>query len=77
LSLGGVGLLAGVSWPEGSQIHVRIDEYQFEFDGVICFRVESEQEFRYGVKCHLMSFRELYKLRQILRERYIGPLAVA
>ena len=76
LSLGGMSLVAPVTWPEGSQVQIQLEETGFKLDGVICFRVASDKQFRYGVKFHRMSVGELVKLRQVLREKYNGPLAV-
>ena len=76
LSLGGAGVLAPVTWPEGSQIRFVLDEYKFDVGGIICFRVDSDQQFRYGIKFDKITMSELQRLRKILRERYKGPLAI-
>jgi hypothetical protein len=76
ISLGGAGITAPVSWPEGSQMRIRFDEYGLEIEGVICFRSEGKSEARYGVKFHKLGLRALMQIRRILRERYEGPLSI-
>lgn len=76
VSLGGAGLTAPVSWPEGSQVRIRFDEYAFQVNGVICFRLEGKSTMRYGVQFQRLGVRALLQLRKILRERHQGPLSI-
>jgi len=77
LSLGGVGLVAPVTWPEGSQVRVHLNE--LALDGLIVFRKDpilSNPECRYGIKFQKLRLRDLVKLRKVLQGNYQGPLAV-
>lgn len=80
LSLGGMGLMAPVAWPEGSQVRVHLDSLSLVVDGLVVFRQEASEDSnaqcRYGVKFQRMGLKELLKLRRALRENYKGPLAV-
>ncbi|MFA5975033.1 MAG: PilZ domain-containing protein [Elusimicrobiota bacterium] len=80
LSLGGVGMMTLVSWPEGSQVRVLLDSVSLILSGIIVFRMEvpggSELRYRYGVKFQKMGFRDVVHLRRVLRKQYNGPLAV-
>jgi len=77
LSLGGIALLAPVTWPEGSQVRVSFDE--FVLDGLIVYRKDpalSSTECRYGIKFQKLRLTDLLKLRKMLQSHYQGPLAV-
>ncbi len=77
LSLGGVGLVASVTWPEGSQVRVSFNS--LVVDGLIVYRRDvtmNNQECRYGIRFQNLEFRDLLKLRKVLQENYKGPLAV-
>jgi len=77
LSLGGIGLVAPVTWPEGSQVRVHFNE--LVLDGLIVYRKDptlSNQECRYGIKFQKLRLRDLLKLRKVLLVNYQGPLAV-
>ena len=76
LSLGGMGLLAPVTWPEGSQVRVCFNGLVLE--GLIVYRKDpalASQECRYGIKFQKLRFRDLMKLRKVLQGNYQGPLA--
>jgi len=77
LSLGGMGLVAPVAWPEGSQVRVHFDELTLE--GLIVYRKDptlSNQECRYGIKFQKLRLKDLLKLRKVLQGNFQGPLAV-
>ena len=77
LSLGGMGLVAPVSWPEGSQVRVAVGT--LVLNGLIVFRRDasaSDQECRYGIKFQKLGISDLVRLRKVLQENYKGPLAV-
>jgi len=77
LSLGGVGLVAPVAWPEGSQVKVHLSD--MDLNGIIVYRkdpVLSSKDCRYGVKFQRLKMRDLLKLRKVLQKNYQGPLAV-
>ena len=77
LSLGGMGVVAPVAWPEGSQVRVHFD--QLVIDGLIVFRKDATPttaECRYGIKFQKLGFQDLLKLRKVLQKNYPGPLAV-
>jgi hypothetical protein len=80
LSLGGVGLVAPVMWPEGSRVRVHMESLSLRADGLIVFRkdpaTDTDRRTRYGVKFQGMGFKDLLKLRRILKQNYQGPLAV-
>lgn len=80
LSLGGAGLVAGVSWPEGSQVRVYLESIRFEADAIVVFRRDASKgattQFQYGVKFHKMNLKKLVQLRQILKKHSNGPLTV-
>jgi hypothetical protein len=70
LSLGGMGLVAPVSWPEGSQVRVSFDA--IVLNGLIVYRRDasaSNQECRYGIKFQKLGFVDLLKLRKIIKEK--------
>src|SRR5438552_16326418 len=51
LSLGGMSLVAPVSWPEGS--HVQVSFESLVLNGLVVYRrdaTSSDHEFRYGIK---------------------------
>ena len=79
LSLGGLGLLAPVEWPEGSQVKVSVEGLSLNLEGLIVFRVEVPRagagQYRYGVKFQKLTFRDAMHLRRILKQKYNGPLA--
>ncbi len=77
LSLGGMGLLAPVSWPEGSQVHVSFGT--LVLNGLVVYRRDAtapDQECRYGIKFQKLRFADLVRLRKTLHENYKGPLTV-
>jgi len=78
ISLGGVGLVAPVTWPEGSHIWFSIEGLSVE--GLIVFRRPSPdgdpRECLYGVKFQNMRFKDLSQVRKLLRKHFHGPLAV-
>jgi hypothetical protein len=77
LSLGGMGLVAPVAWPEGSQVRVRFNS--LVIDGLIVFRKDAavpDSDCRYGIKFQKLRVNDLLKLRKVLQENYQGPLAV-
>jgi hypothetical protein len=77
LSLGGIGLVAPVAWPEGSQVRVAFQE--IVIDGLIVYRKDptlSDKECRYGIKFQKLRLKDLLKLRKVLQGKYQGPLAV-
>jgi hypothetical protein len=77
LSLGGMGLLAPVSWPEGSQVRVAFGT--LVLNGLIVFRRDAsvpDHESRYGIKFQKLGVSDLVRLRKVLQENYKGPLAV-
>ena len=77
LSLGGVALVAPVTWPEGSQVRLTFDSLMLE--GLIVYRRDvtvSNPECRYGIKFQKMRYKDLLKLRKVLKNNYQGPLAV-
>ena len=77
LSLGGVSLVASVTWPEGSQVRVSFNSLQV--DGLIVYRRDvtvANQECRYGIRFQKLGVKDLLKLRKVLQNNYKGPLAV-
>jgi PilZ domain-containing protein len=76
LGLGGVGLLAPVNWPEGSQVEVHLGDYGMRLEGMVVFRRDAPPDYRYGVKFQRLGIRDLAKLRRILRKKHSGPLAL-
>ena len=77
LSLGGMALIAPVTWPEGSQVRVHFES--LVMDGLIVYRKDAtvaDKECRYGVKFQKLRLRDLLKLRKVLQGHYQGPLAV-
>ena len=77
LSLGGMSLVAPVSWPEGSQVQISFGTLVLE--GLVVYRrdaAEPNHECRYGIKFQKLGLSDLFKLRRILHENYKGPLAV-
>jgi hypothetical protein len=76
LSLGGVGLVAPVTWPEGSQVRVFLEGLDLRMEGLIVFRAETNDGFRYGVKFQRIGVHQLMKVRRALRQEYRGPLIV-
>ncbi len=76
LSLGGVGFVAPVNWPEGSQIHVTVGAFGFQSDCVIVYRRPAGEEFFYGAKFQSTSLRHLSRLQKILKKNHDGPLTV-
>ena len=76
LSLGGAGVVAPVTWPEGGRIRIQVESLSFDVEAVIVFRKEQAAMYRYGVKFINLGFRPLFQLRRILRQNYSGPLTV-
>jgi hypothetical protein len=76
LSLGGAGVVAPVSWPEGGRVRLQCESWSLEIDAIIVFRKEQAASFRYGLKFQDMSLRPLIRLRRLLRKNYGGPLTV-
>ena len=82
LSLGGAGLEAPVSWPEGTRIHVHFLDHGFKAEGILVFRREAHGlepdggPVRYGVKFAGLGLWKVWQLRSILKKNYTGPLAV-
>ncbi len=76
LSLGGAGFWAPINWPEGSPVHLAIDEFQFAVDALIVFRKSSGAEFMYGARFQALSLSNLMKLRAILNKNHDGPLTI-
>ena len=77
LSLGGMSVIAPVTWPEGSQVRVYFSE--LALDGLVVFRKDptlADKECRYGVKFQKLRLKDLLKLRRVLQGKYRGPLAV-
>jgi hypothetical protein len=77
VSLGGMSLMAPVSWPEGSQVLVSFGA--LVLDGLVVYRRDANatnQECRYGIKFQKLGLSNLMKLRKVLQENYKGPLAV-
>jgi hypothetical protein len=77
LSLGGMGLVAPVTWPEGSQVRIYLAALDLRMEGVIVFRAEGSEGFRYGVKFQRVGLPQLVKLRRALRQEFKGPLVVS
>ena len=76
MSLGGLALVAPVTWPEGSQVRVHFET--LVVNGLIVYRKDatlSDQECRYGVKFEKLRLKDLLKLRKVLQSNYQGPLA--
>ncbi len=70
VSLGGMGLIAPVSWPEGSQVKVRFES--LHLSGMVVYRQDpgmSQEPCRYGIKFQKLSIRDLFKLRSIIHGR--------
>jgi len=70
ISLGGMGLMAPVSWPEGSQVRVSFDTVVL--NGLIVYRRDAaaaNQECRYGIKFQKLGLIDLFKLRKIIQGR--------
>jgi len=76
MSLGGMGFTAPVNWPEGSPVRVHLDTCELALDGLIVFRQDASPRPRYGVKFERLGFRDLLKLRRVLKANHKGPLAV-
>jgi hypothetical protein len=77
LSLGGVGIVAPVAWPEGSEVRVQLGSLSLA--GLIVYRKDvsvSNTQCRYGIKFRRVRFRELLQLRRVLAQSHKGPLAV-
>jgi hypothetical protein len=77
LSLGGMSVVAPVTWPEGSQVRVLFNE--LVLNGLIVYRRDptlSNQECRYGIKFQGLRVTDLLKLRKVLQGVFQGPLAV-
>ena len=77
LSLGGMSLVAPVSWPEGSQVQISFGA--LVLDGLVVYRRDATAscpECRYGIKFQKLGISKLLKLRRLLQENYKGPLAV-
>ena len=77
LSLGGMALVAPVTWPEGSQVRVSFNS--LVLNGLIVYRRDitvSNPECRYGIKFQKLGYRDLMKLRKVLQGNHKGPLAV-
>jgi len=75
LGLCGAGFAAPIQWPEASRIRFQMESPEFSAEAMIVFRVDATPECRYGIKFQDMGFRQLVRLRRILREKYDGPLA--
>ena len=78
LSLGGMSLVAPVSWPEGSQ--VRVSFGPLVLNGLVVYRRDASptnHECRYGIRFQKLGFSNLIRLRKVLQENYKGPLAVS
>ena len=76
LSLGGISVVAPVTWPEGSQVRVHFET--LVIDGLIVYRKDAtlaDQECRYGIKFEKLRLKDLLKLRKVLQRQYQGPLA--
>jgi hypothetical protein len=76
LSLGGMALVASVTWPEGSQVRVSFNS--LALNGLIVYRRDAaaaNQECRYGIKFQKLKFKDLLKLRRVLQQNHKGPLA--
>jgi hypothetical protein len=72
-----MGVMAPVTWPEGSQVRVHFD--QLVVDGQIVFRKDAMSagtECRYGIRFQKLSLKDLMRLRKVLHGNYQGPLAV-
>ena len=77
LSLGGMAVVAPVTWPEGSQVRVSFNS--LVLDGLIVYRRDitvANPECRYGIKFQKLRLKDLLKLRKVLQNNYKGPLAV-
>jgi hypothetical protein len=77
LSLGGMSVVAPVTWPEGSEVKIRFEE--LELDGLIVYRRDptlADKECRYGIKFQKLHMTDLLKLRKVLQGNFQGPLAV-
>ena len=77
LSLGGMALIAPVTWPEGSQVRVKFN--QLVLEGLIVYRRDitvANPECRYGIKFQKLGYKDLLKLRKVLQQSHKGPLAV-
>lgn len=67
LSMGGVGVVAPVSWPEGSQ--VRVSFQSLALDGMVVFRRDpsgGDKACRYGIKFKNLGLLDLFKLRKLI-----------
>jgi hypothetical protein len=72
LSLGGLGVVAPVSWPEGSQVRVSFDA--IVLNGLIVYRRDASatnRECRYGIKFQKLGLMDLLKLRKIIQGRTV------
>ena|SRR5437879_665389 len=70
LSLGGMGLVAPVSWPEGSQVKVAFGT--LVLNGLIVYRRDAaalNEESRYGIKFQKLGLTDLLKLRKLIKEK--------
>jgi hypothetical protein len=66
ISLGGMGLVGPINWPEGSHVLVQIESLGFDCEAVIVFRKEEPPQFRYSVKFQRLGFWQLIKLQRAL-----------
>jgi hypothetical protein len=66
ISLGGMGLVGPINWPEGSHVLVQIASLDFDCEAVIVFRKEEPPQFRYSVKFQRLGFWQLIKLQRTL-----------
>jgi hypothetical protein len=66
ISLGGMGLVGPINWPEGSHVLVQIETLDFDGEAVIVFRKEDPPQFRYSVKFQRLGFWQLLKLQRAL-----------
>ncbi len=66
LSMGGMGLLAPVSWPEGSQVRVSFNS--LSLNGMVVYRRDgvTKEPARYGIKFQELGISDLFKLRKII-----------
>lgn len=67
MSMGGMGLLAPVHWPEGSQVTVTVGA--LVLNGLVVYRRDSgqaQEPARYGIKFQKLGVLDLFKLRRIV-----------
>ena len=65
-----MGVVAPVSWPEGSQ--VRVSFSALVLNGLIVYRRDApatNEECRYGIKFQKLGLIDLLKLRKIIKEK--------